>query len=192
MRLSLIISLIALTALSLSCSETKPVEKRQKALDKLAEAHEIGIDRSLSKMYKAADDSFRAATDEIARQEAKTGLGRSYSRAEELLDFVDSILTSAKDSVTVLNSVYSLRVDSLKTLVEARLDSAGALVKEMESEKADEAQFVMLRRALAGLRMTLARCNKDLKSGAYAAAATTLEDVDAKSKEVLTQLHELQ
>ncbi len=124
----------------------------------LMQADSAEADVYASDLFVAALDSFNAAQSEIEVQDAKSGMGRDYAHAEELLAFTQRAAQDALGQVDVNKEALRVEADSLIAIAQSAMATQPAPTANTVADSGTESLATLINDAV------LARDMGDYKS----------------------------
>ena len=128
----------------------------------LMQADSAEADVYASDLYVAALDSFNAAQSEIEVQDAKSGMGRDYAHAEELLAFTQRAAQDALGEVETNKEALRLEADSLIAIAQAALAAQPAPTANTVADSGKETIATLIDDAVVALEMGDYKSARDL------------------------------
>lgn len=162
MKTKFFAALVVSTFVLVSGCQEAPEAELDAARAALMQADSAEADVYASDLFVAALDSFNAAQSEIEVQDAKSGMGRDYAHAEELLAFTQQAAQDALGQVEVNKEALRVEADSLIAIAQSALATQPAPTANTVADSGTETIATLINDAVLAREMGDYKSARDL------------------------------
>jgi hypothetical protein len=182
------VSLFGAAVLMLTACGSPPDAQLDSADEAMTAAADVGASEYAPEIMGAATEAQTALEAELAAQQGKFGLLRSYDHAAELADSVRVIATRASEQAAQAREQARVDTQTLLTEVKTELTEVLALWEEAPSGKGSAADLAALRGDLDGVAVAVTEAETSFAAGNYLEARSRASSARETTASVRTAL----
>ncbi len=188
MRIRLLAPALIATATLVAGCASAPTEAVNKANAALDAAQQAQAPDYAPEAWTTAQDSQAKLQAELAAQEKKFALFRSYDEAKNLAAATESAAENAKSEAVAGKERTKEEAQTLMTQAQERHDEVVKALESAPKGKGTEADLVSLKADSGSIETTLQEMQSAFDAGDYLTAKTKAEAAIASSQDILDQI----